>query len=709
MHTLKAFAIAAGLVALTAGGQTQRPSPQPAPQPAEGVKFTAGANLVVVDVTVIDKAGAAIEDLIRDDFTVFEDGKPQKISVFEHQRLTLEPEPPPKLELTEQQDLPPAPRTTIAAEQPGQVQYHDKRLLVFFFDFSSMGIPEQLRAQTAALEYLDKKLARDDMVAVLLYTSMLQVKTDFTHDRNVLYGIVKGLPIGEMAEMADLADTGEEDAEETDAAFVADETEFNIFNTDRKLQAIGNAARMLAALPEKKALLYFAGGLAKTGVDNQAQLEATINAAVKANVAIYPIDTRGLMADPPGGGPEKAGSRGTGIFSGSAMNAQRVRINSSQETMMTLAADTGGKAFLDSNDITAGIDKARQEMRSYYIIGYYTTNTAEDGRFRRISVRLANHASAKLEHRQGYYASKVWAKYNVQDKEQQLRDALAAGDPLTDLPLALQVDYFRISPVAYFVPVSVKVPGSVVALAAKGGAAQTQLDFLGQIQDETRAVVGNVRDFIKVKLDQANAAKLARRRFQYDAGFTLQPGRYRMKFLVRENVTGKMGTFDARFTVPDLSAETSGLKLSSVVWSSQKTPLKAVVASAEKIPHRALEANPLIVGEDKLVPNITRVFRRGQNMYVAFDVYDARPDPSDPKARRVRVSMNLFNQKGAKAFEVGPVDATELAGTRPETVPVKIQVPLKDLAPGRYTCQINVIDQVGRKFAFPRAPIVVAP
>ena len=103
------------------------------------------------------------------------------------------------------------------------------------------------------------------------------------------------------------------------------------------------------------------------------------------------------------------------------------------------------------------------------------------------------------------------------------------------------------------------------------------------------------------------------------------------------------------------------------------------------------------------------MFRRSQNLYVTFDVYDAWPDPLNAKARKVKVSMSLFNQKGAKAFEVGPLDESQLAATRPETVPLKFQVPLKDLAPGRYVCQINVVDEVGRKFAFPRAPLVVVP
>jgi VWFA-related protein len=670
--------------------------------------FRTGTNLVTVDVTVRDKSGKVIEGLKATDFAIFEDGKQQKLSVFDFQKLSVEPAPPPALSLADQLELPKAPKTTITAAAPGQVQYHDKRLLVFLFDFSSMQIADQLRAQDAALKFINTRLTKDDLVAILLYASTVQVGTDFTDDRELLTTIIKQLPIGEMSEYATLADTGDDNSPDTQAAFVADETEFNIFNTDQKLAAIEKVARMLATLPEKKQLIYFNGGISKTGIDNQAQLEASINAAMKANVIIYPIDARGLMATPPGGDATKAASRGSGIFNGSQYNSQRASINDSQETLVTLAADTGGKAFTDSNDIELGMEQAQQTLNSYYILGYYTTNNAEDGKYRKISVKLTNGMSAKLEHRPGYWASKNWSKLNGQDKEQQLKEALSAGDPITDLPLALQVDYFRVGPTAYFVPVSVKIPGSVVEFAAKGGAATTQLDFVGQIQDETRAVVGNVRDFIKVKLD-SEAAKSGRKPFLYDAGFTLEPGRYQMKFLVRENQSGKMGTFETHFTVPDLSADTSGLKLSTIIWSNQREPLTAAVGTAEKFTKKTVAANPLIVGEEKVVPNITKVFRHNQNLYVSFDVYDALPDPANTKARKVKVSMSWFNQKGDKAFDVGPLDFTQVADTRPEAVPVNIQVPLKDIAPGKYTCQINVVDEAGRKFAFPRTTLVVAP
>jgi VWFA-related protein len=691
------------LAMLLANGQQA-----PVPAGGAGITFSTTANLVIVDITVKDKAGNAINNLKASDFTVLEDGKPQKIVVFEAQALSLTPAPPePPPTIDDLNDLPEPPKTTITTQKPGQVQYHDKRLMVLFFDFSSMAMPEQLRVQEAATKFLDEQITPSDLVSIMLFTSTIQVKTDFTDNRNTLREIINNLPIGEMSELAEDADTGDDNGEDTGAAFVADETEFNIYNTDRKLAAIEDAVRKLSALPEKKALLYFSSGVSRTGVENQAQLEASINAAVKANVAIFPIDARGLMAVPPGGGASKGSSRGTGIFNGSVQNAQRAAINNSQETLSTLAADTGGKAFLDSNDLSAGIVAAQKEFRSYYILGYYATNTALDGKYRRITVKLTTNLSAKLEHRQGYWADKVWGKFNGQDKERQLMEALSAGDPMTELPLALEVDYFRVAPSAYFVPVSLKVPGTVITLAQKAGGGETQFDFLGQIQDERKNVVGSVRDLIKVKLDSAGAERLAHRNFHYDAGFTLGPGRYRMKFLVRENQSGKMGTFDTSFVVPDLAADSMALKTSSVIWSSQREPVKAAVGTAERINRRAAAANPLIVGEEKVVPNITKVFRRSQNLYIAFDVYDAAADPADQRARHVNVSMYLFNQKGAKSFEAGPVQATQLASTRPNTVPVQLQVPLKGLAPGRYTCQLNVMDEIGRKFAFPRGTLVI--
>src|SRR5262249_50306800 len=161
----------------------------------------------------------------------------------------------------------------------------------------------------------------------------------------------------------------------------------------------------------------------------------------------------------------------------------------------------------------------------------------------------------------------------------QLEEAILLGDPMTDLPIALEVDYFRIGRGSYFVPVAMKIPGSSVELAKRGKSDQAELDFIGQVRDTKGRLVGTVRDGITVKLTGEDASRLSKRNLEYDSGFTLPAGEYTVKFLARENVTGKMGTFETKFTVPDLSPQspTPYLHTSSVIWSNQRESLSAAV------------------------------------------------------------------------------------------------------------------------------------
>ena len=104
------------------------------------------------------------------------------------------------------------------------------------------------------------------------------------------------------------------------------------------------------------------------------------------------------------------------MYSGTAAMAITTRMQQSQDTLFALAGDTGGKALLDYNDLTRGIVQAQQNITSYYIIGYHTSNTTLDGRFRRIKISVKPELDAKLDYRQGYYAGKQFAKFTVADK-----------------------------------------------------------------------------------------------------------------------------------------------------------------------------------------------------------------------------------------------------------------------------------------------------
>ncbi len=676
---------------------------------AQDATFIVDTKLVVINVTVKDKAGRPISDLKKEDFQLLEDGVPQQITVFDRQDLSTEPLAPMSFsqrpQTIEEKAAVIAPGTSVNQQvQRDPKRFQDRRLIGLFFDMSSMQPLEQARAQEAAVKWIQSQMTAADLVGVMTFGSKFKMIQEFTDDRDLLIQTVKGLTLGDSSDLQGLAATAADEGDDS-GSFVADQTEFNIFNTDRKLTALEDAARKLSIYPEKKALIYFSSGVNKTGIENQSQLKATVNAAVRSNVSFYPVDARGLVAEAPGGDASVASPRGTGILTGTSQAGRRATFNDSQETLSTLASDTGGKALLDSNDLTLGIRQAQEDIRSYYIIGYYSTNMATDGKYRRVQIKLASNTQAKLDYRKGYYAGKTFAKFTSADKERQLEEALTLGDPVSELPLALEVDYFRVAKDRYFIPISVKLPGSSIGYSKKGANQTNSLDFIGQVRDSTGHLVGGVRDQITVKLNEANAAQIDRRYMQYDSGLTLASGNYSLTFLAREGLTGKMGTFETKFTVPDLNAG-KALRVSSVILSSQREAVSAAVGAADNN-KKLLTNHPLVQDGQKVVPSITRVFRKDQTLYVYFEVYDPSIDP-EQKTSNVYAAIELL-QGARKVFTSRPVRVDKLTTSRPGVAPFSFEIPLNRLQPGEYISQVDVIDQLGQKFAFPRSSMVLLP
>jgi VWFA-related protein len=665
-----------------------------------GFKISTTTQLVVINVAAKDKSGNPIPNLRSDDFTVTEDGKVQKISVFEFQKLEDTALPPVELK-ARASDPVASTASSIAPSKPGEVKYKDRRLLVLFFDQAGMPVADQIRAQQAALRYINGQMTESDMVAVMTYSTTMNVAQDFTNDRDLLVKAIKGLAIGDTGQAN--GSTGSDADVDTGSAYTQDDTEFNVFNTDRKLAALTTGVKMLSSLPEKKALVYFASGMTLTGTDNQAQLRATINAAIRSNVSFYPVDARGLVATAPIGDATQGSPGGQAMYTGGSQRASRDTFQAQQDSLYTLASDTGGKALLDSNDLALGIVQAHKDISSYYILGYYSTNAALDGHYRRLKVKMNRMVDARLDYRSGYFASKEFKKFDSTDREQQLQEALMLEDPVTDLSIALEVNYFRQARDRYFVPVSIKIPGSDVEMAKKGGAESTRLDFIGQVKDAKGMLQGTVRDEITVKLKGDNAGQLAQHNLQYDTGFSLQPGPYTMKMLARENETGKMGTFETRFIVPDLTADQRYLPISSVVLSNQRDKVTAAVASAEH-DKKLIAANPLVQDNVKLIPSVTHVFRKAQEMYVYLEAYQ----PGANTTQFMVASVSFFRGK-TKAFETAPLQITEGLNAKSKAVPVTFSVPLEKLAPGRYTCQISVLNPVAQKFATWRSAMVLLP
>jgi VWFA-related protein len=540
------------------------------------------------------------------------------------------------------------------------------------------------------------------MVAILRYSGgALDVLQDFTDDRNRLLSILQTMVIGEREGF----DESGNDASTPDAglAFGQDDAEFNIFNTDRQLAALETAAKMLAPLQQKKSLIYFASGLKLNGLNNQAQLHATENAALRAGVSFWPIDARGLVAEPPIGDATKASPGTISMYSGASAQALTTNFQLSQDTLYALASDTGGKALLDYNDLTRGIVNAQHAVSSYYIIGYYSTLTARDGRFRRVKVAVNEKIAAKLDYRQGYYADKEFSKFTVADRERQLEDALMQPNPITDLTIAMEVDYFQLNRAEYFVPIIVKIPGRELALAKRRGAEHTLIDFIGEIKDAYGITVTNVRDKVNIKLSDETAAQLAKRPIEYDSGFTLLPGKYTIKFLARDDETGRIGTYQTTFEIPNLNKEVKRVAISSVILSSQRVAMKEALYNAKNKVNED-DTNPLMQDGQKVIPSVTRVFKKSRPVSVYLQAYEQ----GSPAIKPLIAFVTLYAEE-KKVFESAAVEATRGKENTVKAVPLQLGLDLSNAAPGMYVCQVSVLEPAEQKAAFWRVPIAIVP
>jgi len=700
----RVLSIAGMLFFALAAGAQQVGTNKPAGEP-DAPTLSLNVQLVVEPVVVKDKQGNFIPGLTASDFVVTEDGVPQTVRICERQNLAEIAKPLPALtredeNITLYRQL---SRTQIAPEPAGAEHYKNRRLLALYFDMSAMMPADQLRALSAAQQFIRKQLTSADLVAILRYQGgSVDILQDFTADRNRLLSILETMIVGEGQGSAETVDDAS--SADTGAAFGQDDSEFNVFNTDRQLSALETAARILGHLSEKKSLIYFASGLRLNGIDNEAQLHATVDAAIKAGVSFWPIDARGLVAEAPLGDATQGSPGNSAIYTGAAAQAATSNFQYSQDTLFALAGDTGGKALFDTNELTRGIVQAQQSIEDYYIVGYYSTNTAQNGKFRRVRISLKQNTEARLDYRQGYFANKVFSKFNAVDKERQLEDALMLEDPITDLTIAMEIDHFQLNRAEYFVPIVVKIPGRELALAKRGGAEHTLIDFVGEIKDLIGGTtVTNVRDNVNIKLSDATAAELAHRPVEYDTGFTLLPGKYEIKFLARDDETGRIGTYQSTFVIPNLNKEVKQVPISSVVLSSQRVDQKDAIYDADKAKARAKEAtvNPLVEDGRKLIPSVTRVFSIGREVYVYLQAYRQTP-AGDTHPFIAFVSLYSGSKK---AFQTSPISVAPNATSRLGATPLNFSFGIKDLAAGEYQCQVTVIDPATLKASFWRAPI----
>jgi VWFA-related protein len=658
----------------------------------------AETELVLVNVTVRDKSGNVVRDLKPENFQIKEDGKSQQIVSFDIENTDALPALDGAQAKPLENSAAPSP-TADKQQLAAAVEFKDRRLIVLFFDLSGMEPDEIDHSVTAATNYVDKQMAPSDMVSIVSLGSSLQVNQDFTADHALLKKALQALNPGTGQGFEEGSTGTTEGTPDTGGSFTADDTEYNIFNTDRRLEALRSIAERLSHVQQKKSLIYFSSGIDRTGIENESELRAATNAAVRANLAFYTMDIRGLQALVAGGEAQNASLRGTSPYSGqSTLNALNSNFTT-QETLVTLAADTGGRAFLDSNDFSKVFKGVQEDTSTYYVLGYHSTNPARDGRYRRITVSL-NRPGVKVEYRRGYYAPADYQHSTKEDRERQLEEELNSDLPATDLPLYLAAGYFRIGDNKFFVPISLAVPGSQIPFTSGSNQDKATLDVIGLAVDSNKRQVGDMRDTVKLAVN--TSADVRRKNVQYDNGFTLLAGKYHLKFVVRENQSGRMGSFETDIEIPDL--RTRPLKMSSVVLASQIQPAKKTRNNS----------NPLVRDGSEIVPSVTHVFSTGQHLYLYYEVYDpghegqgkGKSKASNDSGIRLLTNIALFQGK-VKTYESPLQEVKELNARDRGAAVFQLDVPLAQLKPGFYTCQVNVVDDAAGLFTFPRLALLL--
>ncbi|HXW18648.1 MAG TPA: VWA domain-containing protein [Candidatus Acidoferrales bacterium] len=684
-------------------------APQQAPQHRthQTPPLRTSSDLVRIDVEVTDRSGAPIKGLRADQFSVTDNGKPQPITTFLYSDIEAVERAAPETQTPVTIPIDPA---TPLPEDAVSNAVRDRRLLVLFFDLTSMETDDLIRAHDAAQKFIDKQMTAADLVSIVVFGNRLSVWADFTNDRKVLSKAVAQLTANASSQLADnlyaAAQNGEYDVQEyTGAAYTADETEFNVFNTDQKLAAVEGLANVLDAIPGRKAIVQFSGGITQTGEENRTELRSATDAANRSDVSIYSIDARGLFAAVPGGDATTNAATGNSIYTGASVYHQTDQRQDSRDTLGTLSEDTGGHAFFDLGDLSEAFPQIEKEYGGYYLIGYtYAANLKHDGAWHSVHVKV-NAPGAHVRFRNGYYAPRDFQHLEKEDREQQLADSLHSENPVVELAVAVETSMFRLSDQQAYIPIAAKLSSSTLEWAQKHGQHQLEFDFAAEVHaDSNNQVVVHLRDTVTVHLDEQRYQQVNQSSLLYQGGVILSPGSYSLKFVAREDETGKIGTFEEPIVVPPLPADK--ITLSSVLLSSQLVPLEKsseVQTKAQGVRAAKLSNSPLEMDGARIVPSVTRFFTQQQTLYVFFQAYYPeklqKSESFDPHSLRASL---LFFRNGFQIKSAPLLSPTEI-NAKSRTASFRISLPLAQLPTGRYTVQAIVVAPGTQHSAFGRS------
>jgi len=564
------------LGAVFLGGAWALAQQAPPPElPATVLRVT--TRLVLVDVVVTDKDGKPVRDLTRHDFQIFEDGKPQRLATFSFETPARRPPMPPE-------PLPP----NVYTNRP-EYRMPPGPLTILLLDGLNTPVQQQAFVRDQMLRYVATQLRPNQRTAILALSNQLFLLQDFTSDPQLLLEALKKFTVQPSVQLAreqpdtpmpaEAAQLLAEFGRGTLATIERFQTERSAAATDMRVQmtlgVLRALARATAGYRGRKNLIWISSAFPFHIVPENAddfdlyrsyadEMRRTAALLADAQVAVYPVDARGLvgftMADASNPARGQFGqSLAGGEFSQTVTRSMEV-VASSHATMNNIAADTGGRAYYNRNDIDAAVDLSIADGSTYYSVGYYPDKEKWDGKFRRIEVKVARE-DVKVRYRRGYYAfdplDRPKPKEVKGDKETKIKDQellAALNDPL---PATVVTFLAHVPPPpaplpGFGAPVTVQFLVDAKTLSfeeASDGRRRFDADFLVAAFQPDGKVAKSLNHTVGAPLSAPSYARALEQGLPYEMKLELEPGSYQLRLIVRDNRTGLLGTTDVPLIV----------------------------------------------------------------------------------------------------------------------------------------------------------------
>jgi VWFA-related protein len=684
------------------------PAPGAPSEQAQIPAFAAQVDQVTVDAVVTDKKGSAMGGLTAADFTVLEDGVPQTLSYFEAIEVPAEPSATP----------PPKPR--VASNASSAANRRGRTFVILFDDVhTTRGNGE--RAKTAIAQFLQTGVREGDHVTLVSAAGDAWWTARMEEGRDDLLTVLKRLEgryIPDRApdrisdyeamriQLYDDQDTAARVArrfESTGAMttyqssspsmggrdpFIwarAREVYFQaVARTRVTLRTLRRVLESLEATKGRKSVILVTDGFVND--PSLGEFKDIVKASRRANAAIYTVDSIGLTALPVGFGAESS-SPIANIDVGAAFMDASMSVGGGDD----LAEDTGGFAVRNSNDLARGIERIADESRVYYLLGYIPTNGAQDGKFRKIEVKVGR-KDVKIRARKGYYAPLPPGQTVADDQATTKSDpvfqqALDAPYQMSEIPMRMTAYVFgeRLFGKAETTVVT-EVDLRGFAFQEKEGRFADTLEFLIVVAHRDSGEYWRYDQKINMNLLPATRDRLDQHWMPISRDFELGPGAYQAKMVVRDANSGKVGSIMFGFEVPDLTAfRTSTLTLSDTL-------------------------RPTPPGEESETPRpvllARRTFEPNAHFYALFSVFGAAKDEASGMP------------KVSAGYQILAADGTIKGGAPPSSIqPTSlgnlsrlVGTSLAGYAPGEYQFALSVKDEITGKTIEVKEPFtVVAP